>query len=73
MMVHPQHVARAIAQIAGAVSLTQGLVAVVAMIGVTLLVILGKLDSAAAVGIYSAVLGYVFGVSSNIANKEGPK
>lgn len=65
---HPIHVAQAVHGIVTGITLMQGLIALAAIIGVTVLVFAGKLDSSAAVGLYSAVLGYVFGVASNVAN-----
>lgn len=63
-MLRLEHVAAAVTTIA----LPQVLVTLVVLAGATWLAIVGKIDAAAVVGLYTLVLGYVFGRSAAVAN-----
>jgi hypothetical protein len=67
---HLAHPVSAAALVAASMGWDRVLVALAAVAGVTVLTLADKVDGAAAVGVYSAVIGYVLGRASVVPEPE---
>lgn len=71
-MVKVTHVVHATAVLVAGMGWDRMILAVLILVAVTVLVVTGDLPSEAAVGIYSAVLGYVVGAGHEAAKPTPP-